>query len=153
MKAPHSEFCRGIARRLLRGSNLLVLTALAAASLVPYPAPHSPSRLVLHTQRTAIANLRAPGQSVPGAPNGGPHNGPYIHVTGNRPNPAAWMRLVKAARQKALYEDADKLLKLATQLNSEMSDPNAGPIADGQLRTAAKIEKLARQVERNMSGR
>lgn len=58
-----------------------------------------------------------------------------------------------AAREKALHEDAENLLKLATELSSELSNTDAGPIERDELRKVTKIEKLARRVERNMSTR
>lgn len=153
MKVPQLEFRRGIARRLLRVSNMPVLIALISACLALFVASYSSSPLTLQKPAFAAANLRAPSQSTPGTPNRGPHSGPFIRETVSRPNPAAWMRFVKAARQKALYEDTDKLLKLATELNSDLSAPNASPIDNNHIRKVTKIEKLARQVERDMSGR
>lgn len=59
---------------------------------------------------------------------------------------------LKALREKALVEDTKKLLKLATELNDEISEPGAGPLSKEQLRKVSKIQKLAKNVEENMKG-
>ena len=58
----------------------------------------------------------------------------------------------KAQREKALVEDTKKLLKLATELNNEISGPGASPLSKEQLRKVSKIQKLAKNVEENMKG-
>ena len=57
---------------------------------------------------------------------------------------------LKAARQQALIGDTNKLLKVAAELNAEVGGANAGALTRQHLRMAAEIERLARNVERNM---
>ena len=57
---------------------------------------------------------------------------------------------LKAARQKALIDDTNKLLKLAAQLNDEIGGTETNPIDKDQLRKVAQIQKLAHSVEQNM---
>ncbi len=57
---------------------------------------------------------------------------------------------LRAARQKALIAEADKLVKLAAALNAEVGGAGAAPLTKAQLREANEIEKLARSVERDM---
>lgn len=57
---------------------------------------------------------------------------------------------LKAARQKALIDDTNKLLQLANELNEELGSAGANPIGKDQLRKVARIQKLAHSVEQNM---
>lgn len=64
---------------------------------------------------------------------------------------AKQMRAINADRQKSLVSDTNKLLELAKELKTEMSsDQEDGP-SGIQLRKAAEIEKLARNVKEKMS--
>lgn len=64
---------------------------------------------------------------------------------------AKQMRLMNADRQKSLVSDTNKLVQLAKELNTEMaSDDEDGPTGV-QLRKAAEIERLARNVKEKMS--
>ena len=56
-------------------------------------------------------------------------------------------------RQKQMVADANKLLKLAKELNEEVATSNTGTLTPEQLHKVAEIEKLARSVkERMMDG-
>jgi hypothetical protein len=55
-----------------------------------------------------------------------------------------------AARQQALFSDTNKLVKLAAELNAEISSSPSSLPGKEQLRKAVQIEKLARNVQRNM---
>lgn len=61
------------------------------------------------------------------------------------------MQLLNAERQKELVSDTQKLLRLAQELNAEVSDANAAAMTDAQLRKVAEIAKLARSIKEKMS--
>ena len=61
------------------------------------------------------------------------------------------MRLLNAARQKALVTDADKLLALARNLNTGVGADGSALSASQRMRMAADIEKLARSIKERMS--
>jgi hypothetical protein len=61
------------------------------------------------------------------------------------------LRALNAERQKSLVSDTNKLLKLATELNAEVSTTNPDSLSGDQLRKLAEIEKLARSVKDKMS--
>lgn len=61
------------------------------------------------------------------------------------------LRLLNAERQKTMVSDADKLLKLATQLNAEIAAANQSELTPAQLKSIGEIEKLARKVKDKMS--
>jgi len=61
------------------------------------------------------------------------------------------LRELNLERQKQMVADANKLLKLATELNDEISAANRGTLTPDQLRKIAKIEKLARSVKERMT--
>jgi hypothetical protein len=61
------------------------------------------------------------------------------------------LRALNMARQKSMVSDSDKLLRLATELNSEIAAGNGGALNLEQLRKVAEIEKLAHNVKEKMS--
>jgi hypothetical protein len=61
------------------------------------------------------------------------------------------LRLLNAERQRSMVSDADKLLKLARELEVEISRTNPELLTEEQLRKIAKIEKLAHSVRDKMS--
>ncbi len=61
------------------------------------------------------------------------------------------MRALNIERQKQMVADANKLVKLARELNDEVGATNAGSFTPDQLRKIAEIEKLARSVRERMS--
>jgi hypothetical protein len=60
------------------------------------------------------------------------------------------LRMINAERQKTMVADTDKLLKLAKELNEEVTHSNSGELSAGQLRKVAEIEKLAHNVRDKM---
>lgn len=60
------------------------------------------------------------------------------------------LRSINIERQKSLVADTDRLLKLATELNSEIAKSNPGELSPVQLRKVAEIEKLAHNVRDKM---
>jgi hypothetical protein len=61
------------------------------------------------------------------------------------------LRALNAERQKSLVSDTNKLLKLAQELEAEVSSESPGSLDAAQLRKIAEIEKLARSVKEKMS--
>jgi hypothetical protein len=61
------------------------------------------------------------------------------------------MRALNADRQKSMVSDTNKLLKLVTELNAEVSNANSDMLSSDQLRKLAEIEKLAHNVKEKMS--
>ncbi len=60
------------------------------------------------------------------------------------------MNALNIQRQKAIVSDANKLLKLAKELNEEIAAKNSGTYTNDQLHIIAEIEKLARSVKEKM---
>jgi hypothetical protein len=60
------------------------------------------------------------------------------------------LRALNAERQKQMIADAEKLLKLARELNDEVAASNSGTLTPEQLHKIAEIEKLARSVKERM---
>jgi hypothetical protein len=61
------------------------------------------------------------------------------------------MRALNADRQKSLVSDADKLLKLARQLDAEIASNPGGELTPEEMRKLSEIEKLARNVKTKMA--
>jgi len=61
------------------------------------------------------------------------------------------LRTLNGLRQKSLVEDTNKLLKLAAELNAEVSSAHPDALTAEQLHKLAEIEKLARSVKEKMS--
>lgn len=59
--------------------------------------------------------------------------------------------LLNAQRQKNMISDADKLLKLATELKAEIDAGNPASLSSEQLHKIAEIEKLAHSIKQKMS--
>ena len=69
-------------------------------------------------------------------------------------DPVAAARRVKALnieRQKSMVSDADKLVQLARELNTEIGQTAPDSLTAVQLRKIADIERLARSVRQKMS--
>jgi hypothetical protein len=61
------------------------------------------------------------------------------------------MKALNVERQKQMVADANKLLKLAKELNEEVASTNTGAFTPDQLRKIGEIEKLARNVKERMT--
>ncbi len=61
------------------------------------------------------------------------------------------MPALNVERQKQMVSDANKLLKLARELNDEVATANTGTFTPDQLHKIAEIEKLARSVRERMA--
>lgn len=102
----------------------------------------------LKAQITTISQgSQLPSPQVVGSmadPNSGPHDS----------DPAMQqqrLQAMKMLRQSELASDTRKLLKLTAQLNVEIEQNHARALTHQQLRMAAKIEKLAKSIRKNMS--
>lgn len=61
------------------------------------------------------------------------------------------VRALNADRQKSMVSDADKLLKLARQLDTEIASNPTEALTPEEVRKLAEIEKLARNVKAKMA--
>jgi hypothetical protein len=61
------------------------------------------------------------------------------------------VKMLNAARQNSMISDAEKLLKLARELDAEIAASNSASLTPAQLRKVARIEKLAHSVRVGMS--
>lgn len=61
------------------------------------------------------------------------------------------LRALNAARHKSLVSDANKLLKLAQELDDEVHRTNPDSLTPAELGKVAEIEKLAHRVKDEMS--
>ena len=62
-----------------------------------------------------------------------------------------WLRGLNVERQKEMVSDTNKLLKLASELNAEISSSKPDSITPAQLSKVMEIEKLAHSVKEKMS--
>lgn len=101
---------------------------------------------------------QTPGQNV--GPPGSTHIYYPDHPMGSMApppdeyDPAAAERRLNALnieRQKQMVSDANKLLKLARELNVEIAANDTGELSDSQLHKIAEIEKLAKSVKERMA--
>lgn len=76
---------------------------------------------------------------------------PYAGTNSNPAMEAKRLEALNAERQKSMIADTDKLVKLAAELDGEVKGKNPGELTPDQLRTVAKIEKLARSVREKMA--
>jgi HAMP domain-containing protein len=60
------------------------------------------------------------------------------------------LQQLNAAQHKSMVADTDKLLKLVTELNTEIANTNPDSLTPQQLRKIAEIEKLAHNVKDKM---
>lgn len=61
------------------------------------------------------------------------------------------IQAIKTARHAEMVSDTDKLLKLTAHLDTEVEQSHATSLTHNQLRTLAKIQKLAKSVKESMS--
>lgn len=59
--------------------------------------------------------------------------------------------MLNAERQKSMVKDADKLLKLARELDEEVNRPTNASYDQAEYSKVAEIEKLAHKVKDKMS--
>jgi hypothetical protein len=61
------------------------------------------------------------------------------------------LRALNRERQKSLVSDTNKLLKLATELDTEIKSENSGSLTPSEMHKLASIEKLAHNVKDKMT--
>jgi hypothetical protein len=86
-------------------------------------------------------------QSTAQLPAGGQDDG----SNGNSMQEEKLLQALNADRQKSMVSDADKLLRLVDELNSEIARSKPDSLSAAQLRKVAEIEKLAHKVRDKMS--
>ena len=64
---------------------------------------------------------------------------------------ARQLQMLNVQRQKTMISDADKLLKLATELKAEIASSDSVSLSAEQLHKISEIEKLARTVKQKMT--
>lgn len=77
-------------------------------------------------------------------------NGGQVGQDSNSPDKKR-IKMLNAERQKALVLDAEKLLRLAKELNDEMAANESGTMSGEQLHKVEEIGKLAKSVKEKMS--
>jgi hypothetical protein len=105
------------------------------------------------------AASRAAAQTAPGQQHSAkvpqviaqPSNGMGDTPAGNPVQSERLLRALNADRQKSLVSDANKLLRLANELNAEIAQSNPDALTPSQLHKMAEIEKLAHNVKDKMS--
>jgi len=102
---------------------------------------------------SAGAQIRGTSPSLPTLPSGVPVNArqDYDIPKTDPSEEARRLRALNVERQKRVVSDANKLLKLTNEFNSEIARANSDSLTQAQLRKLAKIEKLAHDLKTNMS--
>ena len=102
---------------------------------------------------SAGAQIRGTSPSLPTLPSGAPVNArqDYDIPKTDPSEEARRLRALNVERQKRVVSDANKLLKLTNEFNSEIARANSDSLTQAQLRKLAKIEKLAHDLKTNMS--
>lgn len=90
----------------------------------------------------------APVQMGPGSTSRFPAQGMPFD---NPPMEGRRIQVLNALRQKSIVSDAEKLLRLARQLNADLSAPESNMSPAERMRAAAEIEKLAKSVKDKMT--
>jgi len=94
------------------------------------------------------------GPIEPGSQQGAGHQigGSLSALSDDDPRPEEErLRAMNAARQKSMVSDSNRLLKLAQELNDEVSSTNPDSLTLAELSKIAEIEKLAHKVKGKMS--
>lgn len=119
--------------------------------------------LTLGAFPTLLVALQCDAQNMSGAQHGSLNSLPQPidqpvrdpgDVTNGNPNQIQYEKLLRALnadRQKSLVSDANKLLRLANELNAEIGRTNPEELTPSQLHKLAEIEKLAHNVKDKMS--
>lgn len=98
---------------------------------------------------------QSPFPQFPSANSGqyGQHSPESNNPFGQDPNSPEQKRIraLNAERQKSLVSDAEKLLKLAKELNDELAQSDSGTMNAQQLHKVEEIGKLAKSVKEKMS--
>jgi hypothetical protein len=115
-------------------------------------------KLISGTAVTAFAAALAGGAAQYG-PSGGalqgplsPRQGPIVQGPESDPTwNAKRLNAMNSDRQKSMVSDAEKLLKLARQLDAEIASNSGDEMTPDEARKVAEIEKLAHNVKSKMA--
>lgn len=101
----------------------------------------------------ASAQVRAVSPSLPTLPSGAPvgSRDDYDIPSSDPIEEQRRLRALNAQRQKRVSSDANKILKLTRELNTEIEAARSESLTPTQSRKLAQIEKLARDLKANMS--
>lgn len=118
----------GTAARVLLGLLFLMVLPVAVQTAAQIPDPPNPNQMGrrVRVQPTTVEDTNSFGD----------------HLR---------MRMANAERQKSIVADTNKLLRLAAELNAEVSTANSDSLSPAQLHKLGEIEKLARNVKSMMS--
>ncbi len=123
-------------------SGHVVRLVLRLALLLALPCGLTPSQ----SQQTGtgqLSNHPLRGLNENGNPNANGDSGDPIYQQKR-------LRQLNVAQHKSMVSDTDKLLKLVTELNAEISSTSPASLTPEQLRKVAEIEKLAHSVKDKM---
>jgi len=115
-------------------------------------------RNIEFTLRCALIGVAIVGIAEPLIPEGqlpmgGPQAQSALGVPGD-PDSVLTKRqlsMLNMQRQKKMVSEADKLLALARELNSEIETANSNSMSTDQMRKVEEIEKLAKSVKTRMT--
>lgn len=99
------------------------------------------------------AQVRAVSPSLPTLPSGAPvgSRDDYDIPSSDPIEEQRRLRALNAQRQKRVASDANKILRLTRELNTEIAGAQSESLTPSQFRKLAQIEKLARDLKANMS--
>jgi hypothetical protein len=107
--------------------------------------------LELHGGAQVLPNFAPKGNPLAQSASQLPGRGADDGSNGNFMQEEKLLQVLNADRQKSMVSDANKLLRLVDELNSEIDRTNPDSLSEAQLRKVAQIEKLARSVRDKMS--
>ncbi len=122
------------------GPRLALLFAMLSASLCALPA----------AAQQGMYGVGIPGTGAPGARGQFDHAGDPSADATDVVIQEKRLQALNAERQRQMVADANRLAKLAAELNAEVNGPNPRNLSPAQLRKVAEIEKLARSVRDKM---
>jgi hypothetical protein len=149
MLMPHFKSSRRIERQVLLAGVLRRAPQVAFQVSLPVLC----LALLLAMQAGAQQNAPIPPMhnGFPPASSSRQPLGPDDGTTDDTAWQARQVRALNVERQKAMVSDTNKLLKLAHELDAEVSGTNSNSLSSDQLRKLAEIEKLAHSVKEKMS--
>jgi hypothetical protein len=117
---------------------LLLLSSLGLAVLAAVP---------------CSAQNRPASPGLPTLPSGAPANSrdDYDIPSSDPAEQQRRIRALNADRYRRVVADSDKLLKMTTELDAEISARPADALTAAQLRKVARIEKLAHELKERLS--
>ena len=133
-KNHHPPAAAGYLRRLFKPGTLAWLLLFALL----------PAGYLLHSQSPN------PNQPIPGPDASRPLDANQIMSMRDQQNKKTNVDAANAERKKQIADDSAKLLKLATDLKTEVDKTSKDTLSLGVIRKAEEIEKLAHSVKEKM---